>query len=151
MSSGTGLETPDLPPPAPRGWETYRPGPPAPAPPIAMPPPVPGTGLHAQQRVAPPPPIPGTGLNAQMYAPQAVRFQPHTVYVPVHPEKSLALAYLLWFFLGILGVHQFYLGKVGRGASYVFTGAWLTVGWWIDLFTLPEQVRQVNQEQRGGL
>jgi len=31
-------------------------------------------------------------------------------------KKSMLLAYILWFFLGLLGVHRFYLGKGGTGA-----------------------------------
>jgi len=151
MTNGTGPQQSPNPPRVAPAWEPYSPGPPpSPAPPAsasAMPPPVPGTGVHAQQGVIAPPPIPGTGLNAQLHAPQAIYLRPQTIYVPARPEKSLALAYLLWFLFGILGVHQFYLGKVGRGVSYVFTAAWLTVGWWIDLFTLPRQVRQVNELQ----
>ena len=61
--------------------------------------------------------------------------------------KSVGVAYLLWFFLGVLGVHQFYLGKVGRGVSYIFTLGWLGIGLLIDLFTLPGQVRKANGEQ----
>ena len=30
-------------------------------------------------------------------------------------KKSVGIAYLLWFFLGMLGVHRFYAGKVGSG------------------------------------
>lgn len=33
-------------------------------------------------------------------------------------SKSMAVAYLLWFFLGILGAHRFYLGRVG--SAFVF-------------------------------
>ncbi|SIT06806.1 TM2 domain-containing protein [Alicyclobacillus vulcanalis] len=29
--------------------------------------------------------------------------------------RSVALAYVLWFFLGYLGVHRVYLGHVGTG------------------------------------
>lgn len=61
------------------------------------------------------------------------------------PHKSTGTAYLLWFFLGAFGGHQFYLGKTGRAVSYLLTFGWLTVGVWIDLFTLPAQVRQTNQ------
>lgn len=71
-------------------------------------------------------------------------------YLPV-AEKSLAVAYLLWFFLGWLGIHQFYLGKVGRGVGYVLTAAWFFIAWWVDLFTLPAQVKRVNFEHQVGL
>ncbi|MEU8259300.1 TM2 domain-containing protein [Micromonospora sp. NPDC048999] len=60
------------------------------------------------------------------------------------PAKSVGTAYLLWFFLGALGVHQFYLGKTGRAVSMLLTFGWLTIGLWIDLFTLPRQVRAIN-------
>jgi TM2 domain-containing membrane protein YozV len=66
-------------------------------------------------------------------------------------EKSAAVAYLLLFLLGIFGVHQFYLGKTGRGVGYLLTAAWLSIGCWIDLFTLPAQVRQVNTQRRLGI
>lgn len=29
--------------------------------------------------------------------------------------KSVALAYVLWFFLGYLGIHRMYCGRVGSG------------------------------------
>jgi TM2 domain-containing membrane protein YozV len=61
--------------------------------------------------------------------------------------KSVGVAYLLWFFFGFLGVHQFYLGRTGRGVSYIFTLGLLGIGLLIDLFTLPGQVRKANGEQ----
>ena len=67
------------------------------------------------------------------------------------PPKSVGVAYVLWFFLGLLGIHHFYLGKTGRGLLWLFTGALLTVGLWIDLFTLPSQVRQVNAQRAVGI
>ncbi|MEO0639466.1 MAG: TM2 domain-containing protein, partial [Bacteroidota bacterium] len=33
--------------------------------------------------------------------------------------KSKTTAYLLWFFLGGLGIHKFYLGKAGAGILYL--------------------------------
>jgi len=46
-------------------------------------------------------------------------------------KKSVAVAYLLWFFLGSLGVHKFYLGETKRGLLYLVLGF---VGW-ISVFT----------------
>lgn len=34
-------------------------------------------------------------------------------------DKRIAPALILWFFLGVFGVHQFYLGNIRRGALYV--------------------------------
>lgn len=64
--------------------------------------------------------------------------------------KSKGVAYLLWFFLGILGVHKFYLGKVGMGILYLFTFGLLGIGWFIDLFTLGTQVDIYNALRFGG-
>ncbi|GHU48058.1 hypothetical protein FACS1894200_04410 [Spirochaetia bacterium] len=66
--------------------------------------------------------------------------------------KSKLTAYLLWFFLGFWGVHKFYLGKIGLGIAYIFTGAFLGIGWLVDLFTLGNQVDLVNFQNgyRGG-
>jgi TM2 domain-containing membrane protein YozV len=63
-------------------------------------------------------------------------------------EKEIWVAYLLWFLLGFLGVHKFYLGKIGWGILYIFTGGLFLVGLLIDLFTLPSQVRRANEELR---
>jgi len=59
-------------------------------------------------------------------------------------QKSVGIAYLLWFFLGVLGGHQFYLGRTGRAISYIFTFGWLGIGLLIDLFTMSKQVAQAN-------
>ena len=63
-------------------------------------------------------------------------------------ERELWVAYLLWFFLGPVGVHKFFLGKIGMGILYLFTGGIFLIGWIIDLFTLPSQVRAYNDEVR---
>jgi TM2 domain-containing membrane protein YozV len=58
--------------------------------------------------------------------------------------KSKSTAYILWFFLGFLGVHKFYLDKVGIGILYFFTFGLFGIGWLIDLFTLGSQVDAYN-------
>ena len=60
--------------------------------------------------------------------------------------KETWVAYVLWFFLGFLGVHKFYLGKIGWGILYLLTCGIFGIGWFIDLFTLPWQVRRANEE-----
>lgn len=46
--------------------------------------------------------------------------------------KKLIVALLLWFFLGGLGIHRFYLGHTGMGVLYLLTGALCGIGWIID-------------------
>ncbi|MDN4479744.1 TM2 domain-containing protein [Demequina muriae] len=69
----------------------------------------------------------------------------------IHAPKSLLLAYILWFFLGLFGVQHFYLGKIGRGLLYLLTAGVFGVGWIIDLFTLPSQTRAINAQRAVGI
>ncbi|GAB2526307.1 TM2 domain-containing protein [Rufibacter soli] len=60
--------------------------------------------------------------------------------------KSKLAAYLLWFFLGWLSLHRFYLGKVGSGLLYLFTGQLLGIGWLVDAFLLSGMVDNYNNK-----
>lgn len=84
--------------------------------------------------------------------------QPSTVVVL--NGKSTALAYVLWFFLGSLGVHRFYLNSpvfglmqlgmsiVGWMLSFIGIGFLLLVPLWIwllfDLIWIPIRTGVVN-------
>ena len=83
-------------------------------------------------------------------------------------KKSTALAYVLWFFLGGLGIHKFYIGKTGMGIFYLLLVGGIIVGaitgmskelapamiiagscglvlgilLLVDLFTIPRQIRR---------
>lgn len=54
-------------------------------------------------------------------------------------RKSLFIAYVLWLFLGLLGVHRFYIGNFGMGLFFLVT-FFLSFGiipfilWVIDFF-----------------
>jgi hypothetical protein len=67
------------------------------------------------------------------------------------PPKSLLVAYILLILFSILGIHHFYLGKIGRGLLWLFTGGLLGVGVIIDIFTLPAQTRTVNARRAVGI
>ncbi|ESR25853.1 TM2 domain-containing protein [Lutibaculum baratangense] len=74
--------------------------------------------------------------------------------------KSTALGYILWFFLGFLGAHRLYGGRVGTGIlqillhglgwltapiviGYLFLGLW-GLWWLVDAFLIPGWIRDYN-------
>ncbi|MFP4565934.1 MAG: TM2 domain-containing protein [Spirochaetaceae bacterium] len=56
------------------------------------------------------------------------------------------MAYLLWLpsLFGVAGLHRFYIGKIGTGFLYLFTGGLLGLGTLYDAVTLPNQVQEAN-------
>lgn len=54
------------------------------------------------------------------------------------------LVWILLTFLGLFGVHRFYLGKWGTGIIWLLTGGLFLIGWLYDLWTLNEQVSELN-------
>lgn len=56
--------------------------------------------------------------------------------VPHGRVKNKWVTFLLCLFLGYLGVHKFYEGKIGMGILYLCTGGLFMVGALIDLFVI---------------
>lgn len=50
--------------------------------------------------------------------------------------KNKWVAFCLCFFLGPLGAHKFYEGKIGMGILYLLTAGLFGIGWIIDIFTI---------------
>lgn len=48
-------------------------------------------------------------------------------------SKNWWATLLLGVFLGYLGIHRFYVGKVGTGLLYFFTAGLFGIGWVVDL------------------
>ncbi len=61
--------------------------------------------------------------------------------------EALGTAYLLWIvpWLGILGAHRYYAGKLGTGLLYTLTGGLFLVGWILDLFMMPALIRDARR------
>lgn len=55
-----------------------------------------------------------------------------------------SLAWVFLTFLGVFGVHRFYLGKWGTGLLYLFTVGLLGFGILYDFCTLNSQVSELN-------
>lgn len=54
------------------------------------------------------------------------------------------VAWILLVFLGIFGVHRFYLGKWFTGLLWLITGGLFGLGYLYDLCTLNEQISMIN-------
>ena len=65
-------------------------------------------------------------------------------------KKTALVAYLLWFFVGLLGGHNFYLKRTGVAVtqlilSFTLVGILITIVWVIvDAFLIPGWVRDQN-------
>lgn len=77
-------------------------------------------------------------------------------------KKSVLAAYLIWFFLGLFGIHRMYLGRWTSGLMMLALHGiswltwWIAIGivgfallglWWlIDALLIPGIARRENQE-----
>ncbi len=51
-------------------------------------------------------------------------------------SRSKVMTAILCFFLGYLGIHRFYAGKIGTGIIWLFTGGLMGFGWIIDFIVI---------------
>jgi TM2 domain-containing membrane protein YozV len=61
---------------------------------------------------------------------------------------SYNVSWILLTFLGIFGIHRFYMGKWLTGILYLLTGGLFLLGVLYDYWTLNGQVREVNARPR---
>jgi len=58
-----------------------------------------------------------------------------------------SVAWLLQTFLGIFGLHRFYMGKWLTGLLYLLTAGLFGFGWLYDFWTLNTQISELNAER----
>jgi hypothetical protein len=104
--------------------------------------------------VPPPPPAAAT-------PPPAVPSAPAQTGVPMFPDgkpmvdaqgrpaspKSRLAAALLCFFLGFLGIHRFYVGKIGTGVLWLLTGGLRGIGALVDFIMILVGAFKDKQER----
>ena len=62
-------------------------------------------------------------------------------------ELDYNIAWLLFAFLGLLGIHRMYMGKWLTGLLYLLTCGLFLIGWLYDLWTLNEQISLANYQR----
>ena len=58
-----------------------------------------------------------------------------------------SLAWILLTFLGLFGVHRFYMGKLFTGPVYLLTAGIFGIGYLYDFWTLNDQITEINSAQ----
>lgn len=87
--------------------------------------------------------IPGTGVSystsKKMGAPTAAASADpivSEVVVPVRSQKNKGVALVLCVLLGYMGIHRFYVGKIGTGILWLLTLGCFGIGWIVDIVML---------------
>lgn len=85
---------------------------------------------------------PNCGANVNSKATQQETYQPVINVVNQntninknwgYAHKKKWVAFFLCLFLGYLGIHRFYVGKIGTGIIWLFTVGFFGIGWILDL------------------
>ncbi len=62
------------------------------------------------------------------------------------PDRTdYGVAWLLHIFLGLFGIHRFYMGKMVTSVIYLCTGALFGIGYVYDTLTLNDQIVELNR------
>jgi TM2 domain-containing membrane protein YozV len=59
--------------------------------------------------------------------------------------KDYSVSWILLTFLGLFGIHRFYLGKWLTGLIWLLTGGLFLLGYLYDYWTLNEQIDDINR------
>lgn len=57
-------------------------------------------------------------------------------YVTISSDKSKTVALILCILGGYIGLHYFYVGRIGKGLLYMFTFGLCGIGWILDIIAI---------------
>ena len=63
-------------------------------------------------------------------------------------ESDYTLTWVFLTFLGVFGIHRFYLSKVWTGLLWLLSGGLFGLGYLYDLWTLNSQIDEVNAKSK---
>ncbi len=66
-------------------------------------------------------------------------------------EKKILIALLLCFFLGFLGIHRFYVGKIWTGVLWLVTGGIFGIGVVVDFVMLVLGIFKDSENKKLGI
>ena len=61
-------------------------------------------------------------------------------------DTDYSIGWILLTFLGLFGIHRFYMGKIITGIIYLISGGIFGIGWIYDFWTLNSQISEINHE-----
>lgn len=61
-------------------------------------------------------------------------------------SKNKWIALILCYFVGVWGIHRFYVGKTGTGILYILTLSFCGLGWLLDMISI---VRGTFKDKQG--
>lgn len=68
--------------------------------------------------------------------PTYAQLTPEQPYIQQSRPRDWFVALILAIFLGVLGVHRFYVGKVGTGILMLLTGGGCGIWWLVDIIMI---------------
>ena len=82
--------------------------------------------------------IPGAGLSYSSTSSRAKTNGSKNIETVLYEksDKSKSVALLLCIFLGYIGIHRFYAGKIGTGIIWFLTIGCFGIGWICDIITI---------------
>ncbi|MCD8300063.1 MAG: NINE protein [Clostridiales bacterium] len=83
-------------------------------------------------------PVPAANTTSQANNGQDVNVHVHMDYsnVVLKSEKKWGVTLALCIFLGYLGIHRFYAGKIGTGILWLITAGIFGIGWIVDIIVI---------------
>jgi TM2 domain-containing membrane protein YozV len=69
----------------------------------------------------------------------------------VATKKEISWAYIFWVasWFGVAGLHRLYVGRIGSGLIWFFTGGLCGIGTLVDAFMMPQIVSDANSGKGG--